>query len=294
MARHGISPYSYNLCELENASRDIRLMVIKGLHNGVLEVELNAVDLSNIDNNKSGNDEYVALSWCWRAYGGEDDDDSQQLQQINIMKDKYRYSLDVSRNLNAALKVLHDLKVLQLWVDWICIDQSNTVERSNQVRLMGQVYGKAESVYVWLGEEKNNSKLAFEFIPKMLEVQGFNDLVTNTDNHESLNAVKMLLTRDWFSRRYEDIRITVFLLPSGHFSYLYAIGSSLTCFRWIIQEIALAEKAVLVCGMDQLKWSTFAIAVSLFTEVRSRQYFISRRIRHRLQFSIELAKLTFL
>lgn len=66
---------------------------------------------------------------------------------------------------------------------------------------MDQVYGKVESVYVWLGKEKHNSERAFAFIPKMLEVQGFNELVTNKDNLESLNAVKMLLTRDWFSRR---------------------------------------------------------------------------------------------
>jgi hypothetical protein len=202
MARHGISPYSYNLCELKNVSREIRIMVIKDVNEDVLEVELHSLDISKYEKDKPGDKvaPYIALSWCWRAYDGEDEV-LQQLEQINIMKDDYRYSIHISKNLNLALKTLHKLRVLRIWVDWICINQSNVIERSNQVRLMAQVYGKAESVYVWLGEEKHESKRAFTFIPEMLKVQGFNELVTNKNNHESLKAVKMLLTRDWFSRR---------------------------------------------------------------------------------------------
>ena len=39
-----------------------------------------------------------------------------------------------------------------LWVDAICIDQSNITERSQQVPLMRKLYEQAQKVYVWLGE----------------------------------------------------------------------------------------------------------------------------------------------
>lgn len=40
------------------------------------------------------------------------------------------------------------------WIDAICIDQFNVAERNHQVRRMGSIYSQAESVLIWLGEEK--------------------------------------------------------------------------------------------------------------------------------------------
>jgi hypothetical protein len=38
-----------------------------------------------------------------------------------------------------------------LWVDQICIDQSNTDERNHQVNLMSKIYRLATRTMVWLG-----------------------------------------------------------------------------------------------------------------------------------------------
>lgn len=43
-----------------------------------------------------------------------------------------------------------------LWVDAICIQQSNSVERSRQVSMMGRIYSKAQCVLVWLGEDSSS------------------------------------------------------------------------------------------------------------------------------------------
>lgn len=43
-------------------------------------------------------------------------------------------------------------ETVTLWIDSICIDQSNLAEKSMQVALMGQIYSLASSVMVWLGE----------------------------------------------------------------------------------------------------------------------------------------------
>jgi hypothetical protein len=37
------------------------------------------------------------------------------------------------------------------WIDALCINQSNVVERNHQVRQMGVIYSKAVRVDVWLG-----------------------------------------------------------------------------------------------------------------------------------------------
>ncbi|OAG06026.1 HET-domain-containing protein [Paraphaeosphaeria sporulosa] len=38
---------------------------------------------------------------------------------------------------------------MPLWVDAVCIDQSNTSERTYQVRMMDRIYSEAECVVVW-------------------------------------------------------------------------------------------------------------------------------------------------
>jgi hypothetical protein len=222
------APYDYNFCKLTNNSKNIRILIIEKNESDILEAKLEQLD-------PKLNQPYNALSWCWRTYGGDDNRD-EQLTNINIIHHRMKYSLSVSNNLNAALKTLRKRSVLRIWIDWVCINQSDVVERSNQVQLMATIYGGAHCVYIWIGDKKDDSDVAFAFIHEILKVENFDKLVENEENHRKWKAVKMLMMRDWFSR------------------------------RWIIQEVALANKATLLCGSDELDWGTFADSVSLFTE----------------------------
>jgi Heterokaryon incompatibility protein (HET) len=49
-------------------------------------------------------------------------------------------------------------------VDALCIDQQNRDERTQQVRLMTNIYSAAESVAVWLGPEDDDSELAMDVL----------------------------------------------------------------------------------------------------------------------------------
>jgi hypothetical protein len=49
-----------------------------------------------------------------------------------------------------------------MWVDSICIDQDSLIERNHQVRLMGEIYEKATTVLVWLGEPNEETMIAFD------------------------------------------------------------------------------------------------------------------------------------
>jgi len=61
-------------------------------------------------------------------------------------------SVQVTTNLRAALRYLRkSSSSLTLWVDAICINQSSTREKSQQVRLMSSIYKKCSQVYAFLG-----------------------------------------------------------------------------------------------------------------------------------------------
>jgi hypothetical protein len=63
-------------------------------------------------------------------------------------------------------KDLKQAQALSIWIDAICIDQSNTQERNQQVSMMGDVYGSATTVWVWLGPGTKDSDKAFKYVQR--------------------------------------------------------------------------------------------------------------------------------
>jgi hypothetical protein len=51
-----------------------------------------------------------------------------------------------------------------MWIDAICINQSNVAERELQVGLMRDIYQQADGVVIWLGPRKPKTEFAFEFL----------------------------------------------------------------------------------------------------------------------------------
>lgn len=61
-------------------------------------------------------------------------------------------TLYVTENCRDALVYLRRrTRKMTLWIDAICINQTDDMERSRQVRMMGRVYSNAQQVHVWLG-----------------------------------------------------------------------------------------------------------------------------------------------
>lgn len=82
---------------------------------------------------------YEALSYTW----GSPDDQKQMF--VNGMQ------VPARQNLYSALFHLRKSEIRVLWVDAVCIDQTNTKEREYQVGLMSFIYSRASCVVVWLG-----------------------------------------------------------------------------------------------------------------------------------------------
>lgn len=57
-----------------------------------------------------------------------------------------------------------------LWIDALCIDQSNVLERNQVVSRMGDIYAHAERVIIWLGEQKRSLQRFFGELKSMENV----------------------------------------------------------------------------------------------------------------------------
>lgn len=90
---------------------------------------------------------FTALSYTWA------DEDGDSSSSNVIFLGRHWDMFPVTKNCAAALRRMRLLdRDLMVWVDAICIDQGNHVERNHQVGLMTEVYSCAEQVFVYLGD----------------------------------------------------------------------------------------------------------------------------------------------
>jgi hypothetical protein len=97
--------------------------------------------------------DYIALSYCWG--------NATKTRKIYIMR---WGDIEVTQNLYEALVNVFHMKQSRrskspghqprcnvlLWVDALCINQEDPVERSQQVRQMRQIYSRASEVVSWI------------------------------------------------------------------------------------------------------------------------------------------------
>jgi hypothetical protein len=128
---------------------------------------------------------YEALSYVWG--------DSKERHAIFINE----HPFNVRENIYAALSCLRDRSLERvIWVDAVCINQSNEQEKEQQIQLMAKIYGQANRVVVWLGEATDDSDQALEEI----RVAGGKKSTNSSKNETIQQAVLALLQRPWFRR----------------------------------------------------------------------------------------------
>ncbi|KAF5609133.1 het-domain-containing protein [Fusarium pseudoanthophilum] len=173
---------------------------------------------------------YEALSYTWGT--------SQNKKSIFI-DDR---ELLITANCHSALVQLRDSFIERvLWVDAICIDQSNTNERGKQVRIMAEVYCKARQVIVWLGEAASDSDVAMQKISEVAE----GHVIPAKQDNTIPESIASLLKRPWFRR------------------------------VWVLQEVAAAQHVLLVCGASQIDGYAFCLGLSPYMDVCEGFEFVS-------------------
>lgn len=129
----------------------------------------------------------------------------------------------VTSNLHAALRRLRAERMECVWVDFLCINQQDSEERSIQVRRMNTIYNEAKQVAVWLGDEQ--------------------DIKEDDISSLSAEVVKMAHNALSVSAR----RAFIQLLSRPYWTRI-----------WIIQELAAASSIIVLCGRHKLSWEIFS------------------------------------
>ncbi|KAK4556711.1 hypothetical protein LTR86_006282 [Recurvomyces mirabilis] len=165
---------------------------------GDLEGELEEVSLEE-------NPEYAALSYSWALANGDDsksevihlhckcsNDDSIHEKEVAITRNLYDGLIRIRTNIT---------KPLPLWVDALCIDQNNSIERQQQVACMAQIYSKASLVIVWIGNDLDGDEaLAAEMISEAKYPKAAAELGDGV--MYLTNAFESLLAQRYFRRRW--------------------------------------------------------------------------------------------
>ncbi|KAF2034959.1 HET-domain-containing protein, partial [Setomelanomma holmii] len=123
---------------------------------------------------------YEAVSYCW----GEVSD----TVEISLRCARRK----VTRNLETLLRAFRRPgKHRVLWIDAICINQGDNLEKTHQVGSMGSIYKSASRVLVWLGEADLFSDIM---------VESYKVFETKLSSRPLVTCAERLFLRDWFHR----------------------------------------------------------------------------------------------
>lgn len=171
---------------------------------------------------------YNALSYTWN---------NEKSEKIITCNGQH---LQVTPSLFEALLVLQAESRHPIWIDAICIDQSNRIDKERQVPLMGAYYSQAASVIVWLGPSGPYTDLVFEGMNRLLKA--FQTISSHVVASKAVlescslpgpddgiwRGIGDLYSRSWFQR------------------------------LWTVQEVALAQQTLVYCGSKVVMWHHLA------------------------------------
>ena len=144
--------YKYRPLDL-TVARQIRILVIKpGVPASELHCALEHVNLQDSPN-------YEAVSYTWADDHGDD-----SLSHRLRCEGDARY-ISITKNCKSVLRRLRKPDVEhRIWVDAVCIDQTNVKERNHQVQNMAAIYRHAQRTVVYLGDGNHHLERLLEYL----------------------------------------------------------------------------------------------------------------------------------
>jgi hypothetical protein len=250
----------YRPLSTEKGQHAIRLVTILPSQEKMADIKciLESISLNQ-------NPTYEALSYVWGNLSN--------LKQIDLSG----HAFYVNQNLEVALRNLRlRTRPRTLWIDAICINQNDTVEKSNQVMRMGDVYGQAFEVLIWLGPETNSSAKAFHYLQEIilpcarkLSEQSAKDISARKVEESKLvvssefsDGMPQFGLFDQNGKKFMDYCVQK---EPASAQYLEALCELLRrpwwSRIWVLQEIARSKSARLICGTSTLPWTEFCHAL---------------------------------
>ncbi|KAF2763008.1 HET-domain-containing protein [Pseudovirgaria hyperparasitica] len=236
---------------------------------------------------------FNALSYTWGSPLTHLSASSSLLQQIKARDGRHEdvhhkrsnsitcdgAALPVTTNLRDALLMLQktDLEnatasdTKYIWIDAICVNQNDIAERNDQVSLMSDIFRSAHSVVVWLGPEDEFTADAL----KVLETIGS----LPEDAGES--------AEEDYTRLFDgDNCATYARLGISPLKYHHWLGFLAFINRpwferaWVVQELALANAATVICGKHRIPWRWMSRTLRFIQTTRWYHHLSSAKLRH--------------
>ncbi|KAF2818004.1 uncharacterized protein BDZ99DRAFT_339975, partial [Mytilinidion resinicola] len=98
----------------------------------------------------------IALSYVWGPT-------TQEMRDIILNERTFTVSASLCEAMACQRGRIGD-RPRTIWIDAICINQSDTAERASQVSMMQHIYSRADATVVWLGPPENDSESALNAI----------------------------------------------------------------------------------------------------------------------------------
>jgi hypothetical protein len=253
-------PYVYR--SLDQSRREIRLIDVLNIHEILFvtktiesDSELNGdpdrvraieddIPLRCAINQVSLEDRplYAALSYTWG--------DASNKRRIIIEEGEHEYELLVTENLHSALR--HIAVDAQFWVDAICINRADDMEKSWQVQQMWTIFHEAKYVAAWLGLAADDSDLVVAQIADVPDMRA-----RDIGGYPSLESLQKSI--NW--------------RPPTDFLSLFAFSALVkrSYWRrvWIQQELQASQNVWFHCGRKKVHVSLIERVLDLLDKMHA-------------------------
>ncbi|KAK5189605.1 hypothetical protein LTR99_001847 [Exophiala xenobiotica] len=258
---------------LHDPNNEIRLLEFQRTRkNNLLQFTLSATSINSAPL-------YTALSYESRS-------SNQDRRRILVNDTEFVVQQNLHDFLEQIYVHLKSRLPVKLWVDAICINQDTqdvrNEEKNHQIRLMGEIYSKAETVLVWFGDATwMYNPLIKTALQRCLNHWPFRDIFEQAASGppwclEDVGEVMLAAVMEPYD---EDggggfFRDVVWEL----FEYLF--NQSYWKRLWIIQELVFARSFAVLCGSHADRWHPNArVGLCLTKEELSAAYVLALGVR---------------
>jgi ankyrin repeat protein len=195
---------------------------------------------------------YEALSYTWGSDVVLEDITLEGRGEGSAMKET---KIRIRTNLHTALRYLRsETRDRVLWIDALCIDQGNDEEKADQIQQMRLVYENAEQVLIWLGQSNERIDIIMDSMA-WVHQEATANYVDWRDPARRLGIAGPIF------RQLEDTSSTSYLQQPDSFREL--LRRSWFQRVWVLQEVASARTAIIICGSKSVQAYIFALMPSL-------------------------------
>jgi hypothetical protein len=274
--------WAYFYRPLNYSEREIRLIQLEpGTEYSELCCRLLYVQLGAQDS-----PQFECLSYCWGKQGARS---AIRLQPDQTIQNFSARRFPVRKILAKALVNLRRRDVPRtIWVDAICIDQTNVTERASQVTLMKEIFAQAKAVQIWLGRD-------FEIEESKGDIEGalqvLQDLSCRFQDDTGIDP-SLLVSRNLPLEAEQLAQLESYDLHVDRGKVLYPCDPSHRAlwalqsfygrpyFRrvWVLQEVAVARAAYVFCGTRSVEWGKVLLGALCYAFKATR--YLTGPLRH--------------